>query len=409
MTTQPHLTGAPRIQAIDALRAFALIGIIVNHSSGEYVAGPPVPGYSNVFSGVDQAVAQLTEIFTFGKFFTIFSFLFGLSFAIQASNATQKGERLSGRFLWRLLILFAIGFTHSLFYSGDILRIYAFLGLILLACQKLGNKTLLIVSTLLILNAPLLLSRVMAVFAPPPTAEQMAIEQKQGEEFMKSAGKEFNIKRHGSVSEVIAMNISGGLVGTLFFQIISGRLFITLGLFLLGLYVGRQKLFNGTEENITFFKNLLIFSGLAALISTILALLYNPGFAPGPTTWLRVLGATAFDIHQASLSVFYVAGFTLLFWKKPLGFLSLLVPAGQMGLTVYLTQTIFGLLLFFGFGFGMMGKIGVTTSITLALMFYALQIVLCNVYMKHFRFGPVEWLWRSLTYMKFQSIRIQSN
>ena len=393
-----------RIQVIDALRAFALLGIIVNHTAGEYIAGPPVEGYTNQFTQLDRAIGVFTDIFTAGKFFTIFSFLFGLSFAIQADNASKRGESLSGRFLWRLIILFVIGFMHSLFYSGDILRIYAVLGLGLLACQKLGSRVLLIVSTLLILNTPLFVNRVVNVYDPPPTAEQITSDKKRGEEFMKRAATEFNIKRNGSVSEVVKMNATGGLMSTLIFQVLSGRLYVTMGLFLLGMYVGRKKLFDGTEQNVKFFKKVLAWSGGIALVSTIIGIFFYTGFAPGPATWLQVLGATAFDVHQASLSVFYVSCFTLLFWRRPSGILSKLVPAGQMGLTVYLTQTIFGLLLFYGFGFGMMGKIGITAGIGLALIFYTLQIVACNVYMKRFKYGPVEWLWRSITYLKMQPI-----
>ena len=118
-----------RIEVVDVLRAYALFGIIITHSVTGFLAGQmPSPDFM-LFSPLDRVVAQLEHLLTFGKFFTIFSFLFGLSFAIQMSNATQKGVGFSGRFTWRLLVLALIALVHGAFFTGDILIIYALLGL----------------------------------------------------------------------------------------------------------------------------------------------------------------------------------------------------------------------------------------------------------------------------------------
>lgn len=139
MTTQtfPQVTGisrTDRIAVIDALRGFSLIGIIVAHCANQYLAGPTPPsaGTLNLFSPLDFALDEAAGYLAFGKFFTVFSFLFGLSFAIQMDrgpngNSAQNGRPFVGRTVWRVVILFAIDFTHSLFYSDDILRTYAVL------------------------------------------------------------------------------------------------------------------------------------------------------------------------------------------------------------------------------------------------------------------------------------------
>ncbi len=146
-----------RIAVVDVLRAYALFGIIITHSVTGFLAGqPPSPDFM-LFSPLDRVVAKLEHLLTFGKFFTIFSFLFGLSFAIQLRNATQKGVGFSGRFTWRLVVLALIALVHGAFFTGDILIIYAILGLLLIPFRNMKTRTLLITALVLVFNIPGLL------------------------------------------------------------------------------------------------------------------------------------------------------------------------------------------------------------------------------------------------------------
>lgn len=395
-----------RITVIDALRGFALLGIIVNHCSQEFLAGPNPPSNPtfNIFSPTDAVLGQMMGYLTSGKFFTIFSFLFGLSFAIQMDSAAKNGRAFAGRMLWRILILFAIGFIHSMFYSGDILRIYAFLGIFLLLMRNLNNRMILILGLLLVLNTPLIFVRIQTQFAPPPTAQQIEMGKKQGAGFMKMANEQFNIKQNGTLADVVKMNFEGGLMGTLGFQLFTGRLFITLGLFLLGLWAGRRNIFIENLGNKFFFQRVRIWSGVLALISTLIVILLG-GITMGPPIqgWRGAISSTAFDVHQITLSVFYISVITLVYWKsKPL-LLRLLIAVGRMGLTTYLCGTAFGALTFFGYGLGLIGHIGVTASVISGIIFFGLQIPFSNWWLARYQFGPVEWLWRSLTFMKIQA------
>ena len=404
-------THGDRIHVVDSLRGFALIGIVVAHCANQYIAGPPAPGYDILFGPLDIAVSGLGTYLTFGKFFTIFSFLFGLSFAIQmdraaARNRPSVARPFVGRMLWRLVLLFGIGFVHSLFYSGDILRIYAVLGLVLLLMRRLPNRAILVIGLLLVFNAPMVVSRLTSLNAPPPTPAQIEAGKAQGEAFMKMATDQYRIKSSGTLGEVVVMNAKEGLVGTLFFQLFTGRLFITLGLFLLGLYAWRKGWFADSTCNRRFFRQLLVWSGGLALGSTALVLaLGGVAMGPPPPGWRGVVGATAFDVHQATLSAFYVAAVTLLFWQTRARFLHSLVAVGRMGLTTYLTQTLFGVLVFLGYGLGLVGKLGMAASVGVGLLFFALQIPLANTWLSRHQFGPVEWLWRSLTFGKAQPWR----
>jgi uncharacterized protein len=406
----PDRSEAPasnRIALIDALRGFALFGIIINHIAMSFLAGPPPPGNEqfNIHSPLDTAFNTAAFHLTFGKFFTIFSFLFGLSFAIQLANAASKERAFALRFLWRLMILFAIGFVHNMFFSGDILVIYAALGLLLLPARYLGNKLLLPLALLLVVNTPSLIQSLLQLNAPPPSQAQIAANIEGGKAFAKVAQEQFSIKQSGSLLQVVQMNAIGALVMKLWFQLMTGRLWVTFGLFLLGMYAGRKKIFQHNESNQQFFKRLCLWSGLTAVVSTIFAAFYGNPFG-GAGSLLQVMGNFSFNIHQASLSAFYVSGIVLLYWRasNPVT-LNLLVPVGQMGLTTYLLQSVFGLLLFYGFGLGLLGKIGVAASIGLGICFFFLQILFARWWMARYPYGAVEWVWRSLTYFRMQPMR----
>lgn len=153
---QSHSLAKPRIEIVDALRGFALFGIILAHFNNQYFAGFPPPGHETmqIKNAADQVLQTIADAFVFGKFFTIFSFLFGLSFGIQLLNAKEKNKPFVGRFAWRLLILMLIAFIHHMHYRGDILIIYAILGFFLLLFYKASNRWLLIWAFIFMLNTP---------------------------------------------------------------------------------------------------------------------------------------------------------------------------------------------------------------------------------------------------------------
>ncbi|HKE94609.1 MAG TPA: DUF418 domain-containing protein, partial [Povalibacter sp.] len=156
-----------------------------------------------------------------------------------------------------------------------------------------------------------------------------------------------------------------------------------------------------TPANRDIFRRLLVWAGMAALVTTVITTLYPTSFALASVA--DVLRGFASNLQQASLSAFYVAAVTLMFWKQPArGLLPQLAPMGKMGLTTYLTQTAFGLIVFYGFGFGLMGRLGLAACVALGILFFIAQIFLARWWMRYFNLGPFEWLWRSLTYLRLQ-------
>ena len=391
-----------RIAVVDVLRAYSLFGIIVTHSVTGFLAGQAPSEDFMLFGPVDRLVSHLEHFLTFGKFFTIFSFLFGLSFAIQMNNAAKKGVGFSGRFIWRLLVLALIALVHGALFTGDILIVYAFLGLLLIPFRRLKTRTLLIIALLLVLNIPTLLLG-MAQLNAHPTPEQIARGAELQAQFTQAAQRAFEIKQSGTLAELAHINLTNGMISKIFFMIFTGRLWITFGLFLLGMCAGRLEIFKDTEANRRFFRRLLWPTAAVALVTTVVEIVRPSGYQLKSA--LDLLSVFSFTLQQVSLSAFYVAAVTLLYWRRPTkGLLPALAPLGRMGLTTYLGQSAFGILLFYGLGFGMLGKLGVAAAVGAAIAFYILQIFLARAWMKRFTLGPVEWLWRSLTYFKLQPI-----
>jgi uncharacterized protein len=403
MQTASALPAGERIAVVDVLRAYALFGIVVTHSVTGFLAGPqPGPDFM-LFTPLDRGVAQAEHLLTFGKFYTIFSFLFGLSFAIQINNATQKGVPFAGRFTWRLMVLGLIALVHGVFFTGDILIIYVILGLLLIPFRKLKTRTLLIISLILVLNVPGLLIGGLLLLGSPPTPEQIQANAEQMQYFAQIGVRQFEAKQSGTLAELAYVNYTTGFMTKCFFMIFSGRLWITFGLFLLGMCAGRLEIFRDSGANRQFFRRLLLPAGIVAAVTTAIEFIRPSGFQVQSVTDL--LSSFSFSLQQLSLSAFYVAAVALLYWRNPTrGLLPALAPAGKMGLTTYLGQTVFGVVMFYGLGFGLLGKVGAAAAVGAAMLFFVLQVLLAQLWMRRFNLGPVEWLWRSLTQLKWQPI-----
>jgi len=392
-----------RIEIIDVLRGFSLLGIIIVHFTEQYYAGqaPDSQGSFGAHNLADKIVQGFSGVFVQGKFFMIFSFLFGLSFFIQLSKS--NGSLLFiGRFAWRLIVLFAIGFAHHLHYRGDILTIYAVLGFGLLLCYKLPDKTILIIGLLLLFNIPSLGVRLYQSIFPGGEGNLFGSDQKELQLY-------FETLKSGTYLGILNANLHE-FDYKFNFQVLSGRIYITFGLFLLGIYAGRKNFFSSWKERTEWMKKLLKVSLL-----TILACFVFMGVVFGGTALAGIklnqalqwaVGGLAFDVFNAGLATFYVMGTLLLFKREKWNYrLMQFYEVGRMGLTTYLMQTLFGIIIFFSIGFGLLNSIGALPCLLIGLAVFAFQIRFSKWWLNSFRFGPVEWLWRSLTYLKIQPMK----
>jgi uncharacterized protein len=394
-----------RIEIIDVLRGFTLLGIVMVHFSEQYYAGMHPESHMNFeikFLG-DQIMQGFIGIFISGKFFLIFSFLFGLSFFLQ-QDKSESNANFFFRFSWRLVILCAIGFAHHLHYRGDILTIYAMLGVGLLIGYKLPDKILLILALALAVNLPSVIVRgIQSMTDPELKIQELFAGNNEDNE------KYFETLKSGSYLELLKANLNE-FEFKYRFQVISGRIYITLGLFLLGLYAGRKRIFESWAENIPQGKKYLKRSLWTILGLILFALVFFGGAEvakiklPEIIQWM--VGGLLFDVFNLFLALIYVLGIMLLFHKEKWHTrLMHFYAVGRMGLTTYLVQTFFGVLLFFGIGFGLLGEIGVLASVAIGIVIFMGQIYFSKWWLSRYRYGPVEWVWRSLTYLKVQKFR----
>ncbi len=404
MTVQ-SLERQDRIEVIDVLRGFTLLGIILVHMTEQYYAGQAPQQYADFAAKgiLDQIVSGFVGLFIQGKFYMIFSFLFGLSFYIQLSKSDGSTGFVM-RFFWRLMILFGIGFIHHLHYRGDILTIYALLGVVLLVTYRLPDKYLLIIAVLLVLDVPAMLMRLKDVIWIPANGGNPFMNQDQNVLLAY-----YTTIKSGTYLEILKANLAE-FSTKMYFQVMSGRLFITTGLFLLGLYAGRKKMFENMEMKLAFFKKLMRRS-LWTLLGCVIFSLAVFGGAQALGIALSqplqmMIGGEVFDIFNAALATVYVMAILLLFQKeKWRSRLMHFYAAGRMGLTTYLMQTVFGVLIFFSFGLGWLGEIGAAAAFAIAIILYIAQILFSKFWLTHFQYGIFEWLWRSLTYLKIQPLR----
>jgi uncharacterized protein len=412
-----------RIRLIDALRGLSLAGIAIAHFGEQYLGFMPPPGQPyNIHGTADGVLEALSWIFVRGKGFGIFSFMFGLSFVLQMQRAERRrpGTDFRPRFAWRLLILFAIGWLHGLAYSGDILTVYAALGIPLILFYRVPDRLLLVLALPLLVGVPRVVERV--VEGPAAPAEIQSLQTRMNAQ----AEEHWRVLTAGDVPAIVRLHATTGFRAKWEFQFgFMGRGFQTFGLFLLGLWAGRHRIFEDAETYRGLFVQLWRWTGaLTLLIPLTAGVLFAVGQAahggssqprpagtmPDFTSWPVVAGMGFFDAWNNAMTLFYVASFALLFlrprWQPRILRFS---PVGQMALSVYVGQTVIGVFLFFGFGLGLLGRFGNSVTIPIGLAVFVVQVWAAQAWLRHFRFGPLEWAWRSLTWLRLEPFRVSNS
>ncbi len=383
-----------RITTLDVLRGFAIFGIlIVNLLWFSGVRSFAMNAELQWTSFGNRVVLWLIQFFAEGKFFSMFSFLFGLGFAMQMERAEARGAPFASFFRRRMLILLLIGVAHALLLSaGDILVSYALLGFVLLLFRKRSNNTLLIAAGICLL-LPLLI--VIASGPPPPvTPETESYYGPGAQEIARiySTGTFLEVVRHR------ASEATGYLFGAAFSQA-----YHIFAMFLVGLYAHRIALFQNISMYLPLLRNVLWWGLGLGLVGNLVHVIEversTLPFSVGP------LGAFAFTVGVPALCLFYIAGITLLMQKPEWqNRLAPLASVGRMALTNYVLQSLICSLLFNGYGFGLYNQVSPLAGLGLTVLIFLLQIPLSVWWLRRFRFGPMEWLWRSLTYGQRQPL-----
>ena len=344
-----------RLEALDALRGFALLGVLVVNV---------YQSYGLRLSPLDSAVGRWIALLGEGSFYPAFSLLFGLGFALQLGRGTP-----TARFRRRLFWLLAFGLVHGVFiWHGDILASYALIGLLLPYLARASSRDLLLL-------AGLLYGLSFLLFAALAT----------GPDVTPSPGDIARAPSYLAALELRAERFTAGLLsGVILF---GGQL---LALFALGLYLGRQGVARLLAER-RWLSRALVLCLLVAV--PILWLYARTPEAP------RLLYALEYLVASPLLGFAYLAALALILQIRPR---PALAAVGRMALSNYLAQSVLCTLLYYAYGLGLYGRLGVAANLLLSLGVFAAQMLFSRLWLRHFRFGPAEWLWRSLTYGQAQ-------
>lgn len=391
-----------RAMLLDVLRGIALFGILTINI---YIFANPSwqMGLDNSTQGLDRAVEFGITWFVQAKFYSLFSFLFGVGFAVQMRNEQRGDSGFAGRYLRRTLALFCFGLAHVIFlWEGDILILYSLVGLLLLAFRNVSDKALkrwilglIGIPSLLVLAVFLLI--VLLRLVPGVDVKFSEAEREAVAGMAKEAEKAILEAQSATYVQALGHRLIQYLLYSIVMATVSP---VILGLFLIGLLVGRRRIPQNPAEHLPLIRRTaiigmtfgLLLSGFVAvatllfpLITAFPALFINNMLA-GP---LLGLG------YAATISLIYMRTGPAL-WTKPFA------AAGRMPLTNYLSQSLICTLIFAGYAGGMVGQVSPTGLLGIAIAIYSCQLVISMIWLTYFRFGPMEWLWRTITYGKRQ-------
>jgi len=391
-----------RADILDVLRGFALLGVLLDNLFGFTGWGFFTQANREALTTwpADGILGMLELSFVHGKFYSLFSLLFGIGFSIILIRNEQKGINPLKIFYRRLFILLLIGAGHlMLLWEGDILFLYALLGMLLPLFRKCADRTLLIWAALLIAS-PILIDTVKVLMNIKTGAFLEIIAQ--------SIDKKTGLPMDDSFAQYLYKDGSGwqewrnwqasGWLYRYAYIIESNRIPKVLGMFVLGLYAGRKMMYLQLEKYSSLFKKMKKW-GLIIGIPTGLGLacfeiLGKP--IPNP---MGLAHTSLYVISVVPLSLAYTS-WLCLYWIKTKGNTrwKILAPLGRMALTIYIMQTLLGIFLFYGVGFGLGGNIGPTVFFPIAIGMYLFQIAFSHWWFRYFNYGPLEWIWRMLTY-----------
>ncbi|MET3129283.1 uncharacterized protein ABID42_004405 [Arcicella rosea] len=397
-----------RILLVDALRGFALFGIILAHIGGWFIAGAmPSEVWQKYQNDIGSTIVNYFDaIFITGKFYTFFSFLFGVSFALQLLQKKESDKAFIPRFMWRLVILFIIGFVHHIHWKGDILGIYAFLGFFMLLFRNASDKILLIAILFFTLNVPSFIREVIAYNQAPEKPKTEKEQKAENEKSERENAKSYYTLKKGSYTEIVVQNFKD-LKFKADFQWNSGRIFVTFGFFLLGLLVGKRKIFEHLNENKKLIKKMMWWSiGVNFFIIAFFLTIDIAQLWDKMPKWFGMVGNFLFSLHSLLMTIFYITGLSL--WLSKTYMEKVLInfsAIGKMALSNYLLQSAIGVMLFYSVGFGLAGDISPAWCYVIGIGIFIFQIIFSKWWLSKFIYGPMEWLWRSATYLKWQAIK----
>ena len=384
-TAARHAAGDARLESVDIVRGFALMALFLVHmiESYELYWADPKNG----------PVSDTVYLLFMGKSFSLLALCFGFSFFILMDRAARRGTDFTARFAWRLTVLFGIGFVHAVIYRGDIIQLLALTGFLLLGFHRVRDNRVLIAVAAFCFTSPVLLFQLIAAMAGSDWANQPP------HHFDDPA---MAVYLHGSLAEHIRANLWTGQLPKWWFMVESGRTVQILGLYLVGMVLGRIGFFERLGD---FARMRWIALAIAAAVALALYFLrdgFKAWFAAqhhgeASDRLLSYLLGSWFELAGTA-----VWGLLLLaLYQSPVrALLRPLAGVGRTTLTLYILQSLVFVPIFYGFGLGLHDDWNQLVRLWVGLGAIAAQLALAHWWLRRFRYGPVEWVWRALTFWR---------
>jgi uncharacterized protein len=412
MQTLAPVSNNERETFMDVLRGFAILGIfIANLGSGFtwYNESDHLTG-TWLMPKADHNMKYLHEMFIEGKFYSIFSLLFGWGIALQVKRGLAKGVDALPTIKRRLVFMLLLGAIHLMIWPGDIVFFYAMLGFLLLPFRKLSDKTLLITGVLLILLPMLLYAAKMQwpwLNAPAGILYQTGGAVDHALNGTNSEADFKNLIKAGNWFDIFKGHLAGFFFryGYLFFV---SRIPKVLGMFLIGYVVGRSDFYKNIQQHKKILYAIIIFGLVVGLPANYYLAYYMSGFESDYFD-LKINGfyqTIAYALGVAPLAMTYVALLMLSFQTRAgKKILPVFAPVGKMAFSNYIMQSLIGNFVFLGAGLGYAFQVGPVYYTIFGIAVFIIQIILSSIWLKYFNYGPLEWLWRSATYKKWQPLK----
>jgi uncharacterized protein len=393
---------------MDVLRGFAILGIFIANlnSFTFYSANANLTGPCLV-PELDHNMSFLQHMFIEGKFYTIFSFLFGWGIALQIKRGTANGIDVIPTVKRRLSFMLLLGLIHMMIWPGDIVFFYAVLAFVLLLLIKYSDRTLLVMSLVMVLlPIPLYAAKMHWSWVNVPSDLLYAIGQQIDHKLI-GVTTESDYKKFVETAgwwEVFKSNISG-IFYRFGYLVFVSRIFKVLGIFLIGYVVGRSDFYKNIVHNKKIIYWVIAFGFIVGLPANYFLAYYMSNFMNDYWT-LKANGfyqTIAYAFGVAPLGFAYIGLFMLSFQTK-IGnkMMAILTPVGKMAFSNYIMHSLIGNFVFLNAGLGFMGQVGPVYSTLFGILVFIIQIIFSTLWLRYFNFGPVEWIWRSATYKKWQ-------
>jgi len=397
-----------RFPILDVLRGFALLGIAVMNMAGFNTPAGLWARDSHYFPATaDRAMEFFTGVFFAGKANSIFSFLFALGFTIQMQRAAAKEQPFVSSYLRRILILFFIGALHGiLIWNGDVLHVYAILGLVLLAMRNVSDRTVWIVLILSLLGGQI--RNLIFTIRNEPFIHPISYWRDLSSEHMRIFSEGSYLEQVKARLFLYQDDYSAERISRVVGPIWGYANFLTT--MLMGFYVGRKRWLENIDAHVQIIRKMFwicLGLGLSVSIACFLLVATRPVPPPDGPTVRGFMTGILFTFNRPLLCVAYISAFSLLFQKESAKrFLMVLAVPGRMPLTNYLMQSIMATTLFNSYGFALFGKVGPFVGFFISLAIFGIEVVWSHYWLARFRFGPLEWLWRAATYGKWPKMTI---